>query len=415
MNNLKNTIEKEISKVDNLYEKVNKETTMSYELKHEKLLKEEKDLKEKLQNEVTKVKEKLEKSLSEVNNIIKICEKINKGIKILEKEDKNMVKTLAYISKINKSQKEMKVLFSELMRNIKISFVEEESNIKYEEYFFNGIQTPKDIEFKEIGSNSFKIFWKIDDINILNINKNQINFRVEIKKENSNEKFVQIYEGNNNNCLADKLNKNTNYEIRICSVYNDLISNWTEIKKVKTKDIDSIILNESQRENEFLQKIYEWSGYKRMELIYRATRDGATGKDFHNKCNNQGPTICLFKNDKGNIFGGYASISWENGNDDYHSAPDSFLFTLTNIHGTQPTKFPNTDSNSSLYFDSDYGPTFGAGNDIYTCPNFINDNSDSGFPHSYQDNLSKGYSIFSGNSNSSSYKLKELEVFKLFK
>ena len=415
VNNLKNTIEKEISKVDNLYEKVNKETTMSYELKHEKLLKEEKDLKEKLQNEVTKVKEKLEKSLSEVNNIIKICEKINKGIKILEKEDKNMVKTLAYISKINKSQKEMKVLFSELMRNIKISFVEEESNIKCEEYFFNGIQTPKDIEFKEIGSNSFKIFWKIDDINILNINKNQINFRVEIKKENSNEKFVQIYEGNNNNCLADKLNKNTNYEIRICSVYNDLISNWTEIKKVKTKDYISIILNESQRENEFLQKIYEWSGYKRMELIYRATRDGATAKDFHNKCNNQGPTICLFKNDKGNIFGGYASISWENGNDDYHSAPDSFLFTLTNIHGTQPTKFPNTNSSYSLRFNSNYGPIFGGGQDIYTCSNFINDNSASGFPHSYQDNLSKGYSIFSGNSNSQKYKLKELEVFKLFK
>ena len=415
VNNLKNIIEKEISKIDNLYEKVNKETTMSYELKHEKLLKEEKDLKEKLQNEVTKVKEKLEKSLSEVNNIIKICEKINKGIKILEKEDKNMVKTLAYISKINKSQKEMKVLFSELMRNIKISFVEEESNIKYEEYFFNGIQTPKDIEFKEIGSNSFKIFWKIDDINILNINKNQINFRVEIKKENSNEKFVQIYEGNNNNCLADKLNKNTNYEIRICSVYNDLISNWTEIKKVKTKDyIDSIILNETQRKNEFLQKIYEWSGYKRMELIYRATRDGGTAKDFHNKCNNQGPTICLFKNDKGNIFGGYASISWEN-DGGYYSAPDSFLFTLTNIHGTQPTKFPNTNSNSSLCFNSNYGPIFGAGHDIYTCPNFINDNSSSNFPHSYQDNLSKGYSIFSGNLNSKNYKLKELEVFKLFK
>ena len=44
--------------------------TKSYEKKHEKLIKEESDLKEKLDNEVTKVKEKLENFLSESNRII---------------------------------------------------------------------------------------------------------------------------------------------------------------------------------------------------------------------------------------------------------------------------------------------------------------------------------------------------------
>ena len=54
-----------------------------------------------------------------------MSEKINKGIKIIEKENqeqKNMIKILSYITKINKTQKEMKVLFQELMRNIKIAF-----------------------------------------------------------------------------------------------------------------------------------------------------------------------------------------------------------------------------------------------------------------------------------------------------
>ena len=300
------------------------------------------------------------------------------------------------------------------MRNIKISFIEEQSNIKYEEYFFNGIQIPKDIEFKEIGAKSFKIFWKIDDKNLLNLDKNQLKYRVEIRKENSNNKFLQVYEGNNNNCLVNELNKNTNYEIRICSANNDLISNWSEIHKIKTKDFDCIILRESQRENEFLQKILEWSGYKSMDLIYRATKDGSSSNDFHNKCDNQESTICLFKNDKGNIFGGYASISWQN-NGGYQSASDSFLFTLTNIHGTQPTKFPNSNSSYSLYFNSGYGPTFGDGHDIYTGSKLINQNISTGFPHSYQDKLSKGYSIFSGNLNTSSFQFKELEVFKLYK
>ena len=47
-----------------------------------------------------------------------------------------------------------------------------------------------------------------------------------------------------------------------------------------------------------------------MELIYRGTKDGTKNTIFHNKCDNIGPTICLYKNNKGNIFGGYVSIPW---------------------------------------------------------------------------------------------------------
>ena len=71
--------------------------------KHEKLIKEENDLKEKLDNEVTKVKEKLENFLSESNRIIKVNERINKGIQNLEKVEKNIIKNLTYIIKINKN------------------------------------------------------------------------------------------------------------------------------------------------------------------------------------------------------------------------------------------------------------------------------------------------------------------------
>ena len=86
-----------------------------------------------------------------------------------------------------------------------------------------------------------------------------------------------------------------------------------------------------------------------MELIYRGTRDGSGASIFHNKCDNQGPTICLFKNEKDNIFGAYASISWASNNTNNY-ANGSFLFTLTNIHGAAQTKFPNTqNSNYAVY------------------------------------------------------------------
>ena len=246
---LKNKIEKEIEKINNLYENVNNEVTKYFKDKHEILIKEENELKEKLKNEVNKIKEKLEIYLSESNNNIKINERINKGIKNIENEDKNMIKILSYVSKINKNKRNNKKLFSELMKNIKFKY--EEDKIKYEEYYFNGIPKPKNIQFKDITSSSLNISWNIDNININN-NNEEIKYRIEMRKEN--EEFKEIYKGNNNNYLINNLIKDTNYEFIIYSFYNNLIESKSEIYKIKTLDIiDSNILNESKRENEFIK------------------------------------------------------------------------------------------------------------------------------------------------------------------
>jgi len=296
------------------------------------------------------------------------------------------------------------------MKNIKISFEEKENKVKYEEYIFNKIPSPENIELKDVYSNSIELYWKMDNIKILNIDKNKIKFKIEIRKENSEDNFNKIYEGNEMNFLINNLDCNTNYEIRICSVYNDIYSNWSEIKKVKTCKYISLILGESKRYDEFIRKIYEWSGYNYMKLLYRGTRDGMDANYFHNKCNNKGPTISLFKNDKGYIFGGYTSTNWT-GNGDYKSAPDSFIFTLTNIHGTEPTKFPTLYSSYAIGDWPNNGPTFGDG-DICIYKN----GSYSNFPRSYEDISGKGKSIFTGdlNNDNKNFKLKEIEVFKIF-
>ena len=326
-----------------------------------------------------------------------------------------MIKILSYVSKINQNQKEIKNLLKQLIKNLNISFNEKETQIKYDEYFFNGIQIPKDIKFDDIGAEDFQIFWKIDNINVKHYDKNNIKFIVELRKENNNEKFHKVYEGNKMNCTIENLILNTNYEIRICSFNNGLIGEWCQIQKIKTNDFDSIILRESKREKEFLDKIYEWSGYKKLELLYRGSRDGSTSQAFHQKCDNQGPTICLYKNEKGYIFGGFASISWtSDGNT--HEAKDSFIFTLTNIHGTEPSKFNNKDSNN-VNHHKDRGPCFGNYNDIYIQNDFKNTDSYSSFPNNYSDSLGKGKSIFTGdlNNDKNNFRLKEIEIYKLFK
>ena len=266
---LKNKIENEINEVNTLYEKTLNDLKNSYILKHEKLIKEENLFIEELQNKVTKVKEQLENFLSLSNNNIKFSEKIEKGIKKLEKEEKNIIKNLSYVSKINKTKKEMKKLFNELIYGLKFEYNEENNHIKYDEYFFNGLPVPKDIKFKNISCNSVDIFWKIDEINILNVDNRQINFIIEMKK-GEKENFKKIYEGNKNTFCANNLNKNTNYEFRIRSMYknnnDEFESLWSLPYKIRTKDLDfdSIILKESNREEEFNIKLKEWIKFKKL-------------------------------------------------------------------------------------------------------------------------------------------------------
>ena len=414
LNILEKKIENEMLELDKLYINIDEEITKSFKLQREKLDLEENSLKDKLKNEVTKTKEKFEINLSRIKELSTSCGKIQKGIKLLEKENKNMIIVLSYVSKINKNKKEFKKVLNESMKNIKIEYDKEKLDIKFIDYYFN-ISPPIDIQFTNVYPFSFHLNWKYNE----NIDKNKIKFRIEIRKSNSNEEFEQIYEGNENKFVANNLNLETKYEIRICSFYDDIISNWSDIQKIKTTNlnmnVDSNILNESGQKDFFVKTLYNWCGYNKIELIYRGTKDGMNSTAFHYRCDGKGPTICLYKNDKGNIFGGFSSISWAS-KGGYVTDKNTFIFTLTNIYKTEPAKFNSKKADNKVYHSSERGPTFGTSQDIWIPPDFINNKCEANnFPKSYEDVLGKGNTIFTGNLNASDgyFKIKEIEVFKL--
>ena len=77
-----------------------------------------------------------------------------------------------------------------------------------------------------------------------------------------------------------------------------------------------------------------------MKLLYRGIRDGSKSKSFHEKCDNKAPTVCLYENEKGNIFGSYTTFSYTTTNTQtYYPDQNSFIFTLSNIFYIEPTKF----------------------------------------------------------------------------
>ena len=124
-NSLKQEIEKEMERINKIYDEANNEITKIYKNKYEKLKKEEEDLRKKIEMEVTKIKENLEIYLLESIEQIKQNEIINKGIKFLGDLKKiNNYKTLNYISRINKVNNKMENLLYKNMANLKLNINE---------------------------------------------------------------------------------------------------------------------------------------------------------------------------------------------------------------------------------------------------------------------------------------------------
>ncbi len=155
---------------------------------------------------------------------------------------------------------------------------------------------------------------------------------------------------------------------------------------------------------------------QKWELIYKATRDGFRGEDFHRCCDGKGPTITVIQSKNGNyLFGGYTEISWTC-DGTYKYDPAAFLFTLTNPHGIPPTKFSrNPQERLSIGHSSNGGPCFGGvvnGQnhfiDIKLVSNADKQDSSCSFPSSYIDTTGIGATLFTGKKN---FMVNEIEVY----
>ena len=254
MNKLKDKIEKEIEEINKCYDIVDERVKKKFEEEHNKLYKEENNLREKFQTEITKKKEYLQNYLSETDELIGNYNKINKGIKILEKEEKNIIKILSYVSNINKNIKKMDQLINEFITNLKITFEEEQRKIIYKDYIFNGLPIPKNIKCEDISSDNFKLKWEIDEDKLNKFDKNKIKYKIEIKKieekkedkkENNEEKkenednegkYQREYLFSDTSCSIKDLHSDTEYEFKICSIYDDIQGEWSRIQKVQIRE-----------------------------------------------------------------------------------------------------------------------------------------------------------------------------------
>lgn len=96
---------------------------------------------------------------------------------------------------------------------------------------------------------------------------------------------------------------------------------------------------------------------KQLDLIYRMTRDGATLNDFHSRCDNQGPTVTLFKTSSGRSCGGYVSESWDSPPGGCGYWKEDYSAFLISFDAQQ--RFDVSRPDEAIYCDMGLGPWFG--------------------------------------------------------
>jgi hypothetical protein len=101
---------------------------------------------------------------------------------------------------------------------------------------------------------------------------------------------------------------------------------------------------------------------KRLQLLYRGSRDGFGAAAFHEQCNGHPNTVTLILSTNDCIFGGYTPLVWGSRMSPV-SDPSltSFLFTIKNPRDLPPQIFKLKQADKAIYHSPSFGPVFGAG------------------------------------------------------
>ncbi len=124
----------------------------------------------------------------------------------------------------------------------------------------------------------------------------------------------------------------------------------------------------------------------KFDLLFRASENGFTAKDFHNQCDNNGQTIIIIKSNFGNIFGGYTKIPWKSSEYAWKCDLQAFLFIIYSNNKLYENKCPlifeikKEETKYSVCHSTAFGPSFGSGRDLVIA---INGNNNSVSPSSY--------------------------------
>ena len=202
----------------------------------------------------------------------------------------------------------------------------------------------------------------------INGNKKQIRLLIEPLNEDSKKRMAEKIQQQNKQ--IEKLEaKNKKLEKNYQDLYDSIKKNYivqNQFNKIiykapnpKHLSIDSKII-ENEEEIGFIKDIIAERKYSKsndnfsLNLIYRGTRDGDMGQDFHKLCDGLSPILLLIKTTHNIRFGGYTETYFE-GTSEYVGKKDdnAFIFSL------DKRKYYNIEKGqNAILCYINYGPVF---------------------------------------------------------
>ena len=353
---------------------------------------------------------------------------------------------------INFLNKNYLVKLGKLNRSQKIGFIIEQTD-DIKNFLFESEFSLEDL--KQI-SKLFRIFDSIDeafndisDIKIIKVELTEIdinliltsliskteNICIQIKKKNLKNKIIneiifkelneiksvlkeEKLKNENLKKIVDELVKeNKELKIQVKELIdwkNSLIKkNENNIDNNNIKErIDSKIIK-TKEEIELLSKRLTSKGFLKnskviFNLLYRASRDGDSPYDYHNKCDGKAYTLCVIQTIKGCKFGGYTETKIKSGDGVDDKDPNAFVFSLNKNKIYENLKKENCAVNHS----KNWGPIFRGDAFAVWNKNFFSYNE-----HTIGTRTQSNYGVMNEdyeiNNGEEYFGIKELEVFQI--
>ena len=205
----------------------------------------------------------------------------------------------------------------------------------------------------------------------INGNKKQVRLLIEPLNEDSKKKMAERIQQQNKQ--IEKLEKkNQKLENDYKNLYDSIKKNYIvqnqfnnivyKAPNPKNLSVDSKIIK-TEEEIDFIKKIIKEKKFQKLgfnpnnfslNLIYRATRDGDMGQNFHKLCDGLSPILLLIKTTHNVRFGGYTETYFE-GTKEYVGKKDenAFIFSLDKKKYYEIEKGEN-----AILCYINYGPVF---------------------------------------------------------
>ena len=213
----------------------------------------------------------------------------------MDKKEKNKIKLLSYISKINENKKDMNNLLKQSIKSFKFSYLKEKSNINYKEFYMNEKLVLKKIEkgnceFDSGTTNGRLLFDEISNkiFFILGYENNKINVykNFENLKTKKNDAIIELPHTISVNYSV--LHKGYFYYFKIRT--NNIIKYDLNQKK--------IILAKSILSDANLDNQNQWGGYNNINLV---SDDNNLYAIYASNNNNKRISIALLNEDNLNV------------------------------------------------------------------------------------------------------------------